>query len=175
MGFHCRRIWGVFLFNFFPLSVGFGPTPSWARGAFTDEESALCHSQETHSISSSSAIPFFQSFEKNPASRHSRKYLWRALGLPNRSLGTAFHCTPVRRTYTIQEKTIFGSIGFRHPHDWRTYVFEASLFLCGMRGRAFAHNWSDTSQDWILDIWRKKSKMLTHSTLFLDKCNIIYG
>ena len=83
-GFHSRRRERVFWFIFFPRSVGLLPTASsLARGAFTEEESALCHSHEIPSIQSSSAIQLFQSFAKNQASFHSLKCLCTELGLPN--------------------------------------------------------------------------------------------
>ncbi len=175
-GYHSRRIWDVFWFHFFPLSVGFGPTDSCASGAFTDEESALCHSQEIPSSSSSSAIHFFQSFQKKPASIHSKKYRWIALGLPYCSFGIAFHWIPVRSTKTIPENTVRASIDFRHPPDLRIYFWFGSRFFSGIRGATFAHRASDTSQDWSFAIYKKKkSKMLTHFTLLFQYCNIIYG
>ena len=167
-GCHSRRIWDVFWFHFFPLSVGFGPTDSVARGAFTDEESALCHSQEIPSSSSSSAIPFFQSFPNNQASIHSKKYRWIELGLPNCSFGIAFHWIPVRSTNTIPENTVRASIDFLHHPDLRIYFWPGFLFLRGIRGATFSQRASDTSQDWSFAIYKKKkNRMLTHFILFL--------
>lgn len=167
-GYHSRRIWDVFWFHFFPLSVGFGPTDSCASGAFTDEESALCHSQEIPSSSSSSAIPFFQSFPKNPASIHSKKYRWIALGLPYCSFGIAFHWIPVRSTNTIPENTIRASIGLLHHPDARIYFLSGSRFFSGTRGDTFSQRASDTSQDWSFAIYKdKKSKILTYSIPFI--------
>jgi hypothetical protein len=165
-GYHSRRIWDAFWFNFFPLSVGFGPTDSCARGAFTDEESALCHSQEIPSSSSSSAIHFFQSFPKNQASIHSKKYLWIALALPYCSFGIAFHWIPVRSTNTIPENTVRASIDFLHHPDLRIYFWPGSRFFSGIRGATFSQRASDTSHDWSFAIYKKKkSKILTYSTL----------
>lgn len=175
-GYHSRRTWDVFLFHFFPRSVGLGPTDSVARGAFTDEESALCHSQEIPSSSSSSAIPFFQSFPKNQASIHSKKYRWIALELPYCSFGKAFHWIPVRSTKTIPENTMRASIDFLHPPDLRIYFWWGFRFFSGIRGATFSHRASDTSQDWSFAIYKnKKSRILTHSTLLLQEFNIIYG
>ncbi len=55
---------------FFPRSVGFFPTDSSARGAFTLQPSRLCHAQPIPPISSYFSKPLAQIFSKNPAASH---------------------------------------------------------------------------------------------------------
>jgi hypothetical protein len=54
-------------FHFFPLSVGLGPTGTWASGAFIIAPSILCHSQAIPSISSYSARPACHNLRKKPS------------------------------------------------------------------------------------------------------------
>src|ERR1035437_2794277 len=90
-GFHSRRPAGCAWFHFFPRSVGFGPTDSCAKGAFTMAPSMLCHAHATPSRSSYSANPLRHRRTKTPLRFQSKKYLWIELALPNRSSGSAFH------------------------------------------------------------------------------------
>lgn len=147
-GFHARRQEGFALSHFFPRSVGFGPTASNARGAFTMSPSMLCHIQAMPSISSYSANPSLHMRRKTPWRFHARKYLWTELALPY-SFGNAFHWQPVRRTYTIPSKTFRGSIGFRPPPGFLVYFFPFSRFLFGIRGATFFHKTSETVHDFI--------------------------
>jgi hypothetical protein len=82
-GFHCRRREDFAWSRFFPLSVGFAPTASSAKGAFTIAPSMLCHDQAMPSISSYSASPLRQRRAKTPWRLHSKKYFWMELELPN--------------------------------------------------------------------------------------------
>jgi hypothetical protein len=100
-GFHCRRRGDFAWSHFFPRSVGFAPTASKAKGAFTIDPSMLCHDQAIPSISSYYAKPLRQRRTNTPWRFHSKKYRWIELALPNSFLGNAFHWHPVRRTYTI--------------------------------------------------------------------------
>ena len=61
------------LLPFFPLSVGFGPTVSWAKGALFMAPSILCHNQEMPSISSYSANPARHKAKNTPTFSHWRK------------------------------------------------------------------------------------------------------
>ena len=56
-GFHSRRRGDFAWFHFFPRSVGFAPTASKAKGAFTIAPSILCQDQAIPSISPYSARP----------------------------------------------------------------------------------------------------------------------
>ena len=114
------RIWRFV--PFFPRSVGFAPELSLAKGALFMLPSMDCHSQATPSMSSYSDKPRCQSSKKKPSPSHSRKYLWVALGLPKTSFGKAFHWRPARKTYTMEENTLRGSMGFLPPP---TYVYIA--------------------------------------------------
>ncbi len=67
-GFHSRRREDFAWSHFFPRSVGFGPTVSKARGAFTTAPSMLCHDHTIPSISSYSTNPFHQR-QKNTSVR----------------------------------------------------------------------------------------------------------
>jgi len=95
-GFQSRRRENFAWSHFFPRSVGFGPTVSNAKGAFTSAPSMLCHDQAIPSISSYSASPFRQRRENTPFRFHSKKYLWMELALPNSFFDNAFHWQPVR-------------------------------------------------------------------------------
>ncbi len=64
---------GAACFHFFPRSVGFGPTASRPKGAFTIVPSTLCQLQAMPSISSYSASPARQRARKNPCLSHIRK------------------------------------------------------------------------------------------------------
>jgi len=98
-GFRCRRREDFAWSHFFPLSVGWAPTASSAKGAFTIAPSMLCHDQAMPSISSYSASPLRQRRRvKTPWRFHSKKYLWIELELPNSFSGNTFHWYPVRRT-----------------------------------------------------------------------------
>ncbi len=59
---------------FFPRSVGFLPTASRAKDAFTIAPSRLCHSHAIPSMSSYSIRPLFHNFSNKPAASQSRKY-----------------------------------------------------------------------------------------------------
>jgi hypothetical protein len=89
-GFHGRGRERFALPQFFPRSVGFGPTVSKAIGAFTMDPSILCQDHAIPSISSYSAKPMRQSFTKTPFFFHSKKYLCTELALPNLDFGKAF-------------------------------------------------------------------------------------
>jgi len=145
-GFHARRQEGFALSHFFPRSVGFAPTDSWASGAFTIAPSMLCHDHAMLSMSSYSAKPK-RHIDKNTLWHfHSRKYLWTELALPY-SLSNAFHWQPVRRTYTIPSNTFLGSIGLRPPPGLRLYWRPVSRLLSGISGLTFSHNSLDTVHD----------------------------
>lgn len=145
-GFHARRQEGFALSHFFPRSVGFAPTDSWASGAFTIAPSMLCHDHAMPSMSSYSTKPKRHIDKNTPRHFHSRKYLWTELALPY-SLGNAFHWQPVRRTYTIPSNTFLGSIGLRPPPGLRLYWRPVSRLLAGISGFTFSHNSSDTVHD----------------------------
>jgi len=146
-GFHARRRADFVCSPFFPRSVGFGPTASWARGAFTIAPSMLCHFHATPSISSYSASPLRQSLTKTPARFQCRKYWCTELALPNSDLGNAFHWHPVRSTNTIPAKTFRGIMGLRPPPGCRKYFRPFSRFRFGIRGSTFSHNSSETVHD----------------------------
>ena len=122
-----RQEYGA-LFHFFPRSVGFGPTDSCASGALTMLPSIACHSHAMPSISSNSDRPRCHNSRKKPWLSHILKYAWIELGLPKTSLGNAFHCMPVRNTYTMAEKTIRKSRGFLPPPALRLYSLPCSAW-----------------------------------------------
>jgi hypothetical protein len=70
-----------------------------------------------------------------------------ALGLPNRSFGSACHWQPVRSTYIMASKIFRDGIGFLPPPDLRLYVFSGSLSGEGISGSTFTQKVSETSQD----------------------------
>ena len=146
-GFHCRRQGDFAWSHFFPRSVGFAPTASRAKGAFTIAPSILCQDHAMPSISSYSASPFRQRRTKTPCRFHSKKYLWTELALPNSLFGKAFHWHPVRSTKVIASNTFRGSIRFRPPPGRRRYFRFFFRFRVGMRGSIRLHNSSDTVHD----------------------------
>jgi hypothetical protein len=146
-GFHSRRREDFAWSHFFPRSVGFAPTASSAKGAFTMAPSILCQDQAMPSISSYSASPLRQRRTKTPSRFHSRKYLWMELALPNSPFGKAFHWHPVRSTKTIPSNTLRGSIRFRPPPGRRKYFRFFFRFHFGIRGSIRLHNSSDTVHD----------------------------
>jgi len=146
-GFHSRRRGDFAWSHFFPRSVGFAPTASRAKGAFTMAPSILCQDQAMPSISSYSANPLRQRRTKTPSRFHSKKYLWMELALPNSLFGKAFHWHPVRSTKIMASNTLRGSIRFRPPPGRRKYF--RFFFRCcfGIRGSTRLHNSSDTVHD----------------------------
>ena len=132
-GFHSRRRGDFVWFHFFPRSVGFAPTASKAKGAFTIAPSILCQDQAMPSISSYSASPLRQRRTKTPSRFHSKKYLWMELALPNSLFGKAFHWHPVRSTKIIPSNTLRGSIRFRPPPGRRRYLRFFFRFCFGIR------------------------------------------
>ncbi len=146
-GFHSRRRGGFVWSHFFPRSVGFAPTASRAKGAFTIAPSMLCQDQAIPSISSYSASPLRQARTKTPSRFHSKKYLWMELALPNSLFGKAFHWHPVRNTKIMPSNTLRGSIRFRPPPGRRRYFRFFFLFRLGIRGSIRLHNSSDTVHD----------------------------
>ena len=148
-GFHSRRPGGFVWSRFFPLSVGFAPTASSAKGAFTMAPSMLCHDQAMPSISSYSANPFRQRRINTPFRFHSKKYLWIELALPNSPFGKAFHWHPVRNTKTMPSNTLRGSMGLRPPPGRRRYFRFFSLFRFGIRGSTRTQSSSDIVHDLI--------------------------
>lgn len=168
-GFHSRRPAGCVWFHFFPRSVGFGPTDSCAKGAFTMAPSMLCHAHATPSRSSYSASPLRHRRTKTPLRFQSRKYLWIELALPNRSSGSAFHWHPVRNTYTMPSNTRRGSIGLRPPPGRRRYFRPFSRLQAGISGSAFAHSSSETIHERVV--------VMRPSCPMIPKCVniIIYG
>ena len=146
-GFHSRRRGDFVWSHFFPLSVGFAPTASRAKGAFTIAPSILCQDQAMPSISSYSASPFRQRRTKTPSRFHSKKYLWIELALPNSLFGKAFHWHPVRSTKIIPSNTLRGSIRFRPPPGRRRYLRFFFRLRLGIRGSTRLHNSPDTVQD----------------------------
>ena len=148
-GFHCRRREGFAWSHFFPLSVGFAPTASSAKGALTIDPSMLCHDQAIPSISLYSAKPLRQRRINTPWRFHSKKYWWTELALPNSFLGNAFHWHPVRRTYMMPSNTLRGSIGLRPPPGRRRYFRFLTRFRLGISGSTRFHNSSDTVHDLI--------------------------
>jgi hypothetical protein len=146
-GFHSRRRGDFAWSHFFPLSVGFAPTASRAKGAFTIAPSILCQDQAIPSISSYSASPLRQRRTKTPSCFHSKKYLWMELALPYSLFGKAFHWHPVRSTKIIPSNTLRGSIRFRPPPGRRRYFRFFFRFRFGIRGSTRIHNSSDTVHD----------------------------
>ena len=146
-GFHSRRRGDFAWSHFFPRSVGFAPTASRAKGAFTIAPSILCQDQAMPSISSYSASPLRQRRTKTPSRFHSKKYLWMELALPNSLFGKAFHWHPVRSTKIIPSNTVRGSIRFRPPPGRRRYFRFFFRFRFGIRGSTRLHNSSDTVHD----------------------------
>jgi hypothetical protein len=146
-GFHSRRRGDFAWSHFFPRSVGFAPTASRAKGAFTIAPSILCQDQAMPSISSYSANPLRQRRTKTPSRFHSKKYLWMELALPNSLLGKAFHWHPVRSTKIIPSNTLRGSIRFRPPPGRRRYFRFFFRFPFGIRGSTRLHNSLDTVHD----------------------------
>jgi len=146
-GFHSRRRGDFAWSHFFPRSVGFAPTASRAKGAFTIAPSILCQDQAMPSISSYSASPLRQSRTKTPSRFHSKKYLWMELALPNSLFGKAFHWHPVRSTKIIAPNTLRGSMRFRPPPGRRKYFRFFFRFRPGIRGSTRLHNSLDTVHD----------------------------
>ncbi len=146
-GFQSRRREGFAWSHFFPRSVGFGPTVSNAKGAFTTAPSMLCHDQAIPSISSYSASPFRHRRENIPFRFHSKKYLWIELALPNSFFGNAFHWQPVRSTKTIPSKTLRGSMGLRPPPGRRRYRRFFLRFRFVMSDLTRSQSSSDTAHD----------------------------
>ncbi len=146
-GFHSRRRGDFAWSHFFPRSVGFAPTASRAKGAFTIAPSMLCQDQAMPSISSYSASPLRQRRTKTPSRFHSKKYLWIELALPNSLFGKAFHWHPVRSTKIMPSNTLRGSIRFRPPPGRRRYFRFFFRFRIGIRGSTRLHNSSDTVHD----------------------------
>ena len=146
-GFQSRRREDFAWSHFFPRSVGFGPTVSNAKGAFTTAPSMLCHDHAMPSISSYSANPFRQRRENTPFRFHSKKYLWIELALPNSFFGKAFHWQPVRSTKMIPSKTLRGSMGLRPPPGRRRYRRFFLRFCFGMSGLTRSHSSLDTVHD----------------------------
>ncbi len=146
-GFHCRLPGDFAWSRFFPLSVGFAPTVSSARGAFTIAPSMLCHDQAIPSISSYSANPLRQRRTNTPWRFHSKKYWWMELALPNSSWGNAFHWHPVRNTKTMPANTLRGSMGLRPPPGRRRYFRFFARFRLGIRGSTRFHSTSETVHD----------------------------
>ena len=146
-GFQSRRREDFAWSHFFPRSVGFGPTVSNAKGAFTAAPSMLCHDQEMPSIPSYSASPFRQRRENTPFRFHSKKYLWIELALPNSFIGKAFHWQPVRSTKMMPSKTLRGSMGLRPPPGRRRYRRFFFRFCFGMSGLTRSHSSLDTVHD----------------------------
>jgi len=146
-GFQSRRREDFAWSHFFPRSVGFGPTVSNAKGAFTAAPSMLCHDHAMPSISSYSASPFRQRRENTPFRFHSKKYLWIELALPNSFFGKAFHWQPVRSTKMIPSKTLRGSMGLRPPPGRRRYRRFFLRFCFGMSGLTRSHSSLDTVHD----------------------------
>ena len=145
-GFHGRLRAGCAWFLFFPRSVGFGPTASTARGAFTIVPSMLCHAHAMPSNSSYSAKPRRHIFRNTPSRFHSRKYWCTELALPY-SFGNAFHWQPVRRTYTIAANMRRGSRGFRPPPGRLLYLRPVARLCFGINGATRSHRASDTVHD----------------------------
>ncbi len=146
-GFHCRRPGDFAWSRFFPLSVGFAPTVSSAKGAFTIAPSMLCHDQAIPSISSYSASPLRQRRTNTPWRFHSKKYWWMELALPNSSWGNAFHWHPVRNTKTMPANTLRASMGLRPPPGRRRYFRFFARFRLGISGSTRFHSSSDTVHD----------------------------
>ena len=148
-GFQSRRREDFAWSHFFPRSVGFGPTLSKAKGAFTAAPSMLCQAQATPSISSYSASPFRQRRVNTPLRLHSKKYLCTELALPKSFFGNAFHWQPVRSTKMMPSKTFRGSMGLRPPPGCRRYRRFFLRFCFGMSGLTRSQRSSDTVHDLI--------------------------
>lgn len=118
-------------FPIFPRCVELGPTDPCAKCAFIIAPSTLRQRQAILAICAYSAKPAFQSVSKKPTASHSRKRLWTALALPNRSLGNAFHGIPVRSTYTMISNACRAGIAGRPVPGLRRYLF----FAATARGR----------------------------------------
>lgn len=146
-GHHGRLREDAVCFHFFPRSVGFGPTSSWARGAFTIAPSMLCHLHAIPSISSYSWSPALHNCIKNPAEIHSWKYRCTALGVPNLSLESAFHWQPVLSTYMMPSKTLRDGILFLPPPIFRLYFLSRCRLYAGINGSTFCQKVSETSHD----------------------------
>jgi hypothetical protein len=146
-GFHSRRQGDFAWSRFFPLSVGFAPTASIAKGALTIAPSMLCHDQAIPSISSYSANPLRQRRTNTPWRFHSKKYWWMELALPNSPLGNAFHWHPVRNTKIIPSNTLRGSMGLRPPPGRRKYFRFFARLRLGISDSTRFHNSSDTVHD----------------------------
>ena len=146
-GFHCRRRGDFAWSHFFPLSVGFAPTASRAKGALTIAPSMLCHDQAIPSISSYSASPLRQNRVNTPKRFHSKKYWWMELALPNSLLGNAFQWHPVRNTKIIPSNTLRDSMGLRPPPGRRRYFRFFSRLCWGISGSTRVHSSSDTVHD----------------------------
>jgi len=146
-GFQSRRREDFAWSHFFPRSVGFGPTLSKAKGAFTAAPSMLCHAHAMPSISSYSASPFRQRRVNTPLRFHSKKYLWTELALPNSFFGNAFHWQPVRSTKMMPPKTLRGSMGLRPPPGRRRYRRFFLRFRFRMSGLTRSQRSLDTVHD----------------------------
>ena len=168
-GFQSRRREDFAWSHFFPRSVGFGPTVSNAKGAFTTAPSMLCHDQAMPSIWSYSASPFRQRRENTPFRFQSKKYLWIELALPNSFFGNAFHWQPVRSTKTMPSKTLRGSMGLRPPPGRRRYLRFFLRFCFVMSGLTRSHSSSDTVHDLIALMPQSLS------WTYLSSQDIIYG
>ena len=146
-GRHDRRPAPIVLCPFFPRSVGFGPTDSWANGALFVLPSTLCHSQAIPPISSYSARPATQMRSNTPARAHAMKYAWIALPAPNSDFGNAFHWMPVRATYTIAANTVRFGMGLLPAPGARRYFRFGSRVTSGNNGSTFDQNSSEIVQD----------------------------
>ncbi len=146
-GFHSRRRGDFAWSRFFPLSVGFAPTASSAKGALTTAPSMLCHDQTMPSISSYSANPLRQRRTNTPWRFHSKKYWWMELALPNSLLGNAFHWHPVRNTKIIPSNTLRDSMGLRPPPGRRRYFRFFARLRLGISRSIRLHNSLDTVHD----------------------------
>ena len=145
-GFHKRLRVSCVSSPFFPRSVGFGPTASSAKGAFTIVPSMLCHDHAIPSISSYSAKARRHILTNTPCRFHSKKYWCTELALPY-SFGKAFHWQPVRRTYTIASNIRRGAMGLRPPPERLLYLRLFSRLRFGISGAARSHKASDTVHD----------------------------
>lgn len=108
--------------------------------------SMLCHRHAMPSRSSYPARPARQIASNTPAFSQSRKRLWIALALPKRSLGSAFHWQPVRRTKTIASNTTRAGFAGRPAPGLRVYFFLAGRVRAGINGSTRCQNASVTSQ-----------------------------
>jgi hypothetical protein len=165
-GFHCRRREDFSWYHFFPRSVGFAPTASKAKGAFTVAPSMLCHDQAIPSISSYSASPLRQRRKNTPFRFQSKKYWWMELALPNSFFGKAFHWHPVRNTKIMPSKTFRDPMGLRPPPGRRRYFRFLGRFLFGISGSTRSQSSSDTVHDLIA--------LMTHDIINASINAIIY-